>query len=43
MGVIPNTKMDFIFQISCVLALIFPIFMKYFPNIWEKVASQNAK
>ena len=25
MGVIPNPKMAFIFQISCILALIFPI------------------
>ena len=32
MGVIPNPKMAFIFPISCILALIFPIFMKYFPK-----------
>ena len=28
MGVIPNPKMAFIFPISCILVLIFPIFMK---------------
>ena len=32
MGVIPNPKMTFIFPLSCILALIFPIFMKYFPK-----------
>ena len=32
MGVIPNPKMAFIFPISCILALIFPIFIKYFPK-----------
>ena len=32
MGVIPNPKMAFIFPISCILALIFPILMKYFPK-----------
>ena len=32
MGVIPNPKMAFIFQISCILALIFPILIKYFPK-----------
>ena len=32
MGVIPNPKMAFIFPIPCILALIFPIFMKYFPK-----------
>ena len=32
MGVIPNPKMAFIFPISCNLALIFPIFIKYFPK-----------
>ena len=32
MGVIPNPKMAFIFPISCILALIFPIFIKYFPT-----------
>ena len=31
-GVIPNPKMAFILPISCILALIFPIFMKYFPK-----------
>ena len=34
MGVIPNTKMAFIFPISCILVLIFPIFMINFPK-WE--------
>ena len=44
MGVIPNPKMGFIFPISCILALIFPIFKKnIFPNVQEKVASQNPK
>ena len=32
MGVIPNPKMAFIFPISCILALIFPILKKYFPK-----------
>ena len=32
MGVIPKTKMAFIFPISCILALIFPILIKYFPK-----------
>ena len=32
MGVIPNPKMAFIFLISCILALIFPILIKYFPK-----------
>ena len=32
MGVIPNPKMAFIFPISCILALIFPIFINYFPK-----------
>ena len=32
MGVIPNPKMAFIFPISCILALIFPILVKYFPK-----------
>ena len=32
MGVIPNPKMTFIFPISCILALIFPILIKYFPK-----------
>ena len=30
MGVISNPKMAFIFSITCILALIFPIFIKYF-------------
>ena len=32
MGLIPNPKMAFIFPISCILALIFPILLKYFPK-----------
>ena len=32
MGVIPNPKMAFIFPISCILALIFPILINYFPK-----------
>ena len=32
MGVIPNPKMAFIFPISCILLLIFPSFMIYFPK-----------
>ena len=36
MGVIPNPKMAFIFPISCILALIFPILMKYFPKCLGK-------
>ena len=32
MGVIPNPKMAFIFPISSILALIFPILIKYFPK-----------
>ena len=32
MGVIPNPKMAFIFPISCILAFIFPILIKYFPK-----------
>ena len=32
MGVIPNPKMAFIFPMSCILALIFPILIKYFPK-----------
>ena len=32
MGVIPNPKMAFIFPISCILALTFPILIKYFPK-----------
>ena len=38
MGVIPNPKMAFIFPISCILALIFPILITIFPNMKEKVA-----
>ena len=32
MEVIPNSKLAFIYPISCILALIFPIFIKYFPK-----------
>ena len=32
MGVIPNPKMAIVFPISCILVLIFPIFMIYFPK-----------
>ena len=32
MGGIPNPKMAFIFPISCILALIFPTLIKYFPK-----------
>ena len=32
MGVIPNPKMAFIFPISCIIVLIFPSFMIYFPK-----------
>ena len=32
MGVIPNPNIAFIFPISCILALIFPILIKYFPK-----------
>ena len=32
MGVIPNPKKAFIFPISSILALIFPILIKYFPK-----------
>ena len=32
MGVIPNSKMAFIFPISYFLALVFPILIKYFPE-----------
>ena len=32
MGVIPNPKMAYIFPISCILALIFPILTRYFPK-----------
>ena len=36
MGVIPNPKMAFIFPISCILAFIFPILIKYFPKFIGK-------
>ena len=36
MGVIPNPKMALIFPISCILALIFPILLKYSPKCDRK-------
>ena len=41
MGVIPNPKMAFIFPISCILALIFPILIKYFPKCVGKGSFPN--
>ena len=41
MGVIPNPKMSFTFPISCILVLIFPIFMIYFPKCEGKGSFQN--
>ena len=41
MGVIPNPKMAFIFPISCILALIFPILIKYFPKFVGKGSFPN--
>ena len=41
MGVIPNPKMTFIFPISCILAFIFPIVMKYFPKCSGKGSFPN--
>ena len=32
MGVIPNKKNAFIFPISCILVLIFPFYVIYFPK-----------
>ena len=43
MGVIPNPKMDFIFPISCILALIFPILIKYFPKCVGKGSFPNSQ
>ena len=36
MGVIPNPKMAFIFPTSCILALFFPILLKYSPKCKRK-------
>ena len=36
MDVIPNPNMAFIFRISCILALIFPILLKYCPKCERK-------
>ena len=41
MGVIPDSKMAFIFPISCILALIFPILIKYFPKCVGKGSFPN--
>ena len=38
MGVIPIPKMAFIFPLSCILAFIFPILIKYFPKCEGKAA-----
>ena len=43
MGVIPNPKMAFIFSISCILALIFPILIKYFPKCVGKGSFPNSQ
>ena len=37
----PNPKKAFIFPISSILVLIFPFLWYIFPNVKEKVASQN--
>ena len=43
MGVIPNPKIVFIFPISCILALIFPIVIKYFPKCERKGSSLKSQ
>ena len=43
MGVIPNLKMAFIFPVSCILALIFPILIKYFPKCEGKGSFQKSQ
>ena len=43
MGVIPNPKMAFIFSISCILVLIFPIFMLYLPKCEGKGSFPKSK
>ena len=43
MGVIPNPKMAFIFPISWILEIIFPIFMKYFPKCSGKGSYQKSQ
>ena len=43
MGVIPNPKIAFIFPSSGILALIFPILLKYFPKCEEKGSFLNPK
>ena len=44
MGVIPNPKMVLIFPISCILVLIFLLFIIYFPKCAGRgIASQNPK
>ena len=43
MGIIPNQKMAFIFQISCTLVFIFPIFMIYFHKCEGKGSFQKSQ
>ena len=43
MGVIPNPKMAFIFPISCILVLISPFFMIYFPKCEGKGSSPKSQ
>ena len=43
MGVIPNPKMAFIFPSSCIFALIFPLFMKFFPKCEGKGSSPKSQ
>ena len=42
MGVIPNPKMAFIFPISCILVLIFPIFMPP-KELWEAYSNRTVR
>ena len=43
MGFIPDPKMAFIFPMSCILALIFPILIKYFPKCEGKGSFQKSQ
>ena len=43
MGDIPNPKMAFIFPISCIFALVFPLFMKHFPKCEGKGSFPKSK
>ena len=43
MGVIPNPKLAFIFLISCILALIFPILIKCLPKCEGKGSFLKSK